>query len=178
MCTFIRIAVYAILVTAWLFMACRCPNPSACKHDHEHLAMKHPEGQNGDRYSWANYSSLLCAVGEGYEGAVCGTCAIGYGMTSPFNCNACLGAKQPASKAYLSMVYIIYWVLLSVWLGLSVWSAMPSNDKEQDDEPHSEPLDLLKVGAASACSRHWRRAAPGGGATTSVTGASGTHTCS
>jgi hypothetical protein len=118
---------------------CRCPNPTACDHNHTDLAMLHPESNWANKHSWDMYSKLLCDVENGYKGDLCGVCARGYGMTSPFSCSYCQGAQADYSKTTgdlvlikepsrggLSGLYIFYWVALTAWCCLSVWAALPS----------------------------------------------------
>jgi hypothetical protein len=101
------------------------------------------------------YSKLLCDVQQGYKGDLCGVCARGYGMTSPFSCSRCQGAntsvdvstgelilETSANKAGLTGLYIFYWVALTAWCWFSVWSALP------DDEQHAAAAGCTSKKAA------------------------------
>jgi hypothetical protein len=118
----------------------------------------HPEGALAIKHSWKEYSQLLCDVKQGYKGDLCGVCAKGFGMTSPFSCSRCQGVKVTESfnvstgelnlqtsinKAGLAGLYIFYWVALTAWCWFSVWSALP-------DEDQQVPSDNLASGDTEA----------------------------
>jgi hypothetical protein len=112
------------------------------------------------------YSKLLCDVKQGYKGDLCGVCAHGFGMTSPFSCSRCLGVQvkdiqsvatgqlvlqAPIDKASLGGLYIFYCVALTAWCWFSVWTAV------EDAEPQlpkasrtAAPTEASECGATSS----------------------------
>lgn len=108
------------------------------------------------------YSKLLCDVQQGNKGDLCGVCARGYGMTSPFSCSRCQGAQtsvdastgqlvldRSANKAGITGLYIFYWVALTAWCWFSVWSALPDDEKQAAAGGRTPEASLCEAGSGS-----------------------------
>lgn len=116
-------------------MLCRCPNPAACNRNAHCLAQHHPYNRTAQArnqaLTWEQYGLLLCTQGKGYQGILCGTCANGWGATAPFTCKRCLGVDAGVlgqghmpSIVQISLVYVLYWAVLTVLTIVAVASAM------------------------------------------------------
>lgn len=116
-------------------MPCRCPNPAACQHNTSCLIDHHPNDRMAQAanksLSWTEYGSLLCTPGKGYKGIMCATCEPGWGVTGPFECKRCIGvvagateqARRP-SVVYISLLYLLYWVVQTTFSIIAVVSAV------------------------------------------------------
>jgi hypothetical protein len=63
----------------------RCPNPAACQGNRAAL-----QGCSQDAAcrTSVSYHNLQCSAA--YTGNVCGACSLGYGVTKPLHCRACM----------------------------------------------------------------------------------------
>lgn len=91
--------------------------------------------------TWHDYTRQLCDEEEGHQGVLCGVCVKGFGMTGPFKCRKCLGARsanysntakpitrKPPSLGGISGLYVFYWAFLTGWYVFTVWTCMPKSN--------------------------------------------------
>lgn len=103
------------------------------------LADRHPDNQTVTKdlkLDLTTYQTKLCNGMQGYEGVLCGVCRPGFGATSPFTCHACLGTAANGSsnladgqarakiRTGISLLYVLYWLVLTMWFVFSAWSAL------------------------------------------------------
>jgi len=98
---------------------------------------------------WDVYLRQQCNQEDGYRGLFCGTCIKGYGMTAPFQCKKCAGAKATVEKngtatvshdrGAISGLWVFYWVALTGWYVFTVWTVMRAKPDAGKSSP--TPMD-------------------------------------
>jgi hypothetical protein len=153
--------------------SCRCPNPAACQHNATLLANVHPDSKTGPPLPWLDYGAQLCNYQEGYQGILCGSsCIKGFGVTSPFKCNRCLGITVTPSvdngytagvspgPSKISAVYFVYWFVLTCWMLFTVRSFVHSSDQQQQKQARRTAATAAVAAAPAGPPAEYRSGSP------------------
>ena len=121
----------------------------------------HPDTKTAPPLSWLDYGAQLCNYQDGYQGILCGSsCIKGFGVTSPFKCNRCLGITVTPSvengytagdlpgPSKISAVYFVYWFVLTYWMLYTVRSVVHSSGRQQQQQ--QQQPNQAGLAAASA----------------------------